>query len=202
MNLFKNIKKVSFMLLISGFFLIGLVGCSSKSPSDTVNEYFTSITKGENGDVNNLLAKEVGQKSEDNKESEKKVSDESEKIIKDKIKQIKYTVNSENIEGEKATVNVKVNGINLGKVISNSFSKCMNESMSLVFSSALNGEVNEEANKEKMNDLFEKILIDELNSVEFDERTGDISLIKKDNKWQIEQNDDLTNLLIGEIKIH
>lgn len=182
----KKFKKVVPFLLIFTL-LFGVYGCGTKSPSDTTKEYLEEIKKGENGDFSSLLNKTL-----DNSEAKaaKTNKDESAKKLIESMKKLTYTINSEKIEGDKAVVNVKVNGPDVASVMVD----YMQKALAAAFNEAFSGK---EPTKEETEKVFDKLLIECFNNVKFTDRTGDISLTKVDGKWKINSDDSLTKLLIN-----
>lgn len=182
----KKLKKlVPFLLIFS--LLFGVYGCGTKSPSDTTKEYLEELKKGENGDFSSLLNKTL-----DNSEAKaaKTNKDESAKILTESIKKLTYTINSEKIDGDKAVVNVKVNGPDVAGVMVD----YMQKALAAAFNEAFSGK---EPTKEETEKVYDKLLIECFNNVKFTDRTGDISLTKVDGKWKINGDDSLTKLLIN-----
>ena len=185
----KKIKKiVSIMLLL--VLIIGAYGCGSKSPSNVVKTYFEELKKGTNGDFTQMLnnSLESAEKTSDAKEN--KLSDESAKKIIDSMAKLTYTINSEKIDGDSATVNVKVNGPDMSKVLAEYMQKAITTAMANAFSG-------DKVNKDDQNKLFESILSDCLDNITYAERTGDISLKKSNGEWKIDADDSLKKLLLG-----
>lgn len=182
----KKFKKlVPFLLIFT--LLIGLYGCGTKSPSDTTKEYLEEVKKGENGDFSSLVNKTFDKGENKAAETNK---DESSKKLTESMKKLTYTINSEKIDGDKAVVNVKVNGPDVGNVMVD----YMQKAVAMAFNEAFSGK---EPTKEETEKLYEKLLIECLNNIKFTDRTGDISLTKVDGKWKISGDDSLTKLLIN-----
>ena len=179
---------ISLMLCV---LTISLFGCGVKTPSDTVKQYLEQVKKGENGDFTNLLNNTL-EKGEQNKEKSKEQNKDSkaDKKISDDIKKITYTINSEKIDNDKATVNVKVNGPDLATVMGEYIQKSLVTAFSQAFS-------NDGKSEKDMDKLYEDILMQCLNNMKFTERTGDISLSKVDGKWKINSDGNLTKLLVN-----
>ncbi|HSQ87236.1 DUF5105 domain-containing protein, partial [Romboutsia sp.] len=180
----KRFKKiVSIMLLLT--LVVGVSGCSTQSPSDTVKIYFEEVKKGENGDFSKLLNENLNES--ENKED---FSDEASKKLMDSMKKLTYTINSEKIDGDSATVNVKVNGPDMATVVA----KYMQEAVTMAFSQAFSGNQPTEEESEK---LYNSILLKYLEDINYTDRTEDISLTKKDGQWQINDDDALSKLILN-----
>ncbi|SFD17029.1 DUF5105 domain-containing protein [Clostridium uliginosum] len=183
MKQFKKVISIAILLIL----VIGVCGCGSKTPSDTVKNYLEQVKKGENGEFKNLLNKSL---EETENEKKDKLSDESTKKIIGNMKKLTYTINSENINGDSATVNVKVNGPDMSKVMAD----FMQKAFSTALSQSLSGN---KMNKEEQNKLFESMLLECLDNVTYSDRTGDISLTKTDGEWKINNDDSLIKLLLA-----
>ena len=183
-------KIVSIMLLF--VMILGVYGCGSKSPSNVVKTYFEELKKGTNGDLTKMLdnSLESAEKSNKSDTKENKLSDESTKKIIDSMAKLTYTINSEKIDGDSATVNLKVNGPDMSKVLAEFMQKAFTTALSKSFSG-------DKINEEEQNKLFQSILSDCLNNITYAERTGDISLKKSNGEWKIDTDDSLKKLLLG-----
>ena len=67
--------------------------------------------------------------------------------------------------------------------------------MSRTFELAFSGT---EISDEESENIINEELLNALKNIEFDERTCNISLVKEDNEWKIEEDDSLTILVLGE----
>lgn len=187
----KQFKKVVAIMVLFTV-VIAMYGCGTKSPSNTVKEYFEQIKKGENGDFTQLLDNSLGnaEKKDEAKKKDNKMSDETNKKLMGTMQKFTYTINSESINGDSATVNVKVNGPDMSKVMSEFIQKAFSTALTQSFSG-------KNASEEENNKLYEGILSECLDKVTYSDRTGDISLKKVDGEWKITKDDSLTTLLIG-----
>ena len=106
------------------------------------------------------------------------------------MKKLTYKINSEEINGDTAIVNVTVNSMDLGGV----FAKVIQESFSYALAQAFSGmEISDEEGERYINDLTIKYL----DEVSYSEKTDNILLSKVDGKWKIDENESLTKLVIG-----
>lgn len=186
----KRIIGVSVAMITVG---VMLSGCSSASPKDVVNDYFKGISKGDNKKATELLVESGMNIDPELVEVGNEKLKEAQKITMDNFKKIKWTVNSEDVKEDKATVNITVKGPNLMKAMTNYFTKILEEG----FKSAFSGE--EGLNEEKTEELVSTLLVEEMKKAESDERKGDINLLKTDGKWKIEQNFNLINVVLGDM---
>ena len=106
------------------------------------------------------------------------------------MKRLTYKINSEEVNGDTAIVNVTVNSMDLGWV----FAKVIQESFSYALAQAFSGmEISDEEGERYINDLTIKYL----DEVSYSEKTDNILLNKVDDEWKIDENESLTKLVIG-----
>lgn len=182
----KNLKKLIMLLVV--IMTTALYGCGGSKPTDVVDEYFSNIQKG-NTNVKELFAMAKEEVNTEEMESDS-FSEEPARKMLDKLKALTYKVNSEEINGDSAKVNVTVKGMDLAVVIG----KVMQESFGYIITQAFSGmEMSEEESNKYFDDLFNKYL----DEVTYSERTEDITLTKVDNEWKIEESDVLSRLIMG-----
>ncbi|MEG0297749.1 MAG: hypothetical protein RR620_13595 [Clostridium sp.] len=192
-------KRILSTMVVVMVAIISLVGCgSSNSPSASVKSYFEEVKLGENGDTKELilttLEKEVNPNGQDEILEEDSFSEEAEKAMGDMLSKIEYKIGEEKIDGDKATVSVSLNNVNF----SNLFMQFLNKYMTEILNIAFEGK---EMPEEELTKLSNDLLIELMNSSEQETRTGDISLVKIDDKWQIDDNDSLTELMLGKLNV-
>ncbi len=177
----KLLKKISIamalMLSVTTFY-----GCKSNSPSDTVKTYLDGIKNADEKTISTLL-------DEVEKENEDTQSNSYKKVVSE-IQKITYTINSESVDGDKATVNVKINGPDIAGVVAQSIQKMFTSALSQAFSGT-------EMTEEEQNKLYDDIMLECLNEVKFTDRTGDITLEKSDNEWKITDENEMIKLIMN-----
>lgn len=176
MKLLKRISIIMTLVLsITAFY-----GCKSKepSPSDTVKTYFDEIKGADEATISTLLSN-----------VEETDTNSSKKMITE-IQKLTYTINSESIDGEKATVNVKVNGPDMAAVIATSIQEMFTSVLSQAFSGT-------EMTETEQNKLYDDIMVKALDGVTFTDRTGDITLEKSENGWEITSDNEITKLIMN-----
>lgn len=161
-----------------------MYGCGGQTPTDTVEEYFKKVQKGDT-DVEDLFMSI----SEDVEESDE-FPDEISKKLLDAVSKLTYTINSETITEDTAKVNVSVNGADLSIVMANVIQEAFTYAISQVFSGV-------EMTEEESDNYFNTILSEKLDEITYSDRSGDISLTKVDGEWKISENDALTSLILG-----
>ncbi|MGM9988428.1 MAG: hypothetical protein ACI35O_14525, partial [Bacillaceae bacterium] len=160
--------------------VITLAGCgqSTPSPTEVVETYFSELKKGENGDFEKLLEDSLGETASQATEMSKEEKD----ALKAMTSKLEVKVLSEKIDGDKATVNATVTGIELGTIIMEIFSETLAQAFS-------GNELTEEEMDAK--------LIEKMKTAKPTDRTGDIHLVKKEEKWVIKSDDELSSLIVG-----
>lgn len=177
---------ILFILAIITMFM----GCSNKA-ENVVNDYFKKVLNGE-VKFEDLIEQPMEDKVIDKIESDKFSKQYIDKMYSEfdnNIKNVKYKINSHNINGDEATVNVTVIGDNL----SNNFKQVLTQTVKYVVQQAYldNKMSQEEVNKYMSN------LISEIGQATSSERTSDITLEKVNGKWQVKNDSSLTELITG-----
>ncbi|MBU3197498.1 DUF4878 domain-containing protein [Clostridium algidicarnis] len=181
----KKLKKITSIALI--FILaIGVYGCGTESPSNTMKNYFENIKTGKNSDFSKLL--DETKENEERKEGD--ISEENSQKLVEAMKKISYTINSEKIDGDAATVNVKVNGPDIAAVMLDYIQQAFANGLTQAFST---NKLTEEQSKNMDDDILSKCI----DNIKYTDRTEDVSLIKKDGQWEVVNNDQLMTLLIN-----
>ena len=112
-------KKTRILIGIMILTLVSLMyGCGGKTPTNTVEEYFKAIQKGDTEIEDLFLSSlESNEKVEDAVEEIDEFSEEVEAKLFKAISKLTYSINSESINEDTATVNVTVEGIDLAVVM-------------------------------------------------------------------------------------
>jgi hypothetical protein len=183
----KDLKKLA-LILVMMLSTVLLYGCGGPSPTDVVNEYFVKTQKGDT-DIEKLFVM-VEEEGEEETVKSDTFSEDAQKKLLEKIKEITYKVNSETIDGDNAKVNVNVKGMDFNIVLG----KVMQEAFSFAFTQAFSGvEMTDEENNAYFNNLLSKYL----DEVTYSERTLDVDLTKVDKEWRLQESDALSKLLLG-----
>lgn len=184
----KKLKKLALILAMM-LSTVLLYGCGGKTPTDVVDEYFKKVKSG-NTDVQHLFSMSGEEDNADVNSESDNLSEELQNKLLEKLKEISYKVNSENIDGDSANVNVTVKGMDFNVVIANA----MQEAFSFALTQAFSGtEMTEEESDAYYNSLFIKYL----DEVTYSDRTLDIELTKVDKEWKISEDSTITKLLFG-----
>ena len=185
----RKLKSISIILVVMIASI--LAGCTTK-PTNVVNNYLDDV-KSKGIDITSIIEESSDEDTLKELNSDRlsnEYTDEVYEKLGDKLKDLKYKVNSENIDGDTATVNVTVTGPDFNNVIK----EVIKEAFSYILGQAFSGkQMTEEETNKYVIDLFTK----HIDEAESSERTKDIKLKKVDNKWQITYDEDLLTLLTG-----
>lgn len=189
MNKFKKI----FSILIIATLSVGLIGCGGAKPSKGVSEYFNEVKKGDKGKSNDLIKDSMEEVSDENAEVDE-LSEEVSNLLSESLKNLDYKINNETIDGEKATVNVTVEGDNISMALANSIV----QSFGLLFEAAF---TNPNMTDEESDKIMNNAMLENFKILTSDKRTGDITLNKVEKEWIIESNKELNRLVLGEVSM-
>jgi hypothetical protein len=172
----KNMKNKLKIMIVALLSMVIVTGCGTKSPTEVVNDYFNEIKKGENAEVTEYLLENI-ESTEDSTESNDETSQDPkiEEAMKLYLSKLDAKVLSENIDKDKATVEVELSGLNFSNIIL----EILQESISNVFSGV------EMSDEDMSNSILEKV-----KSGKVETRTGNITLSKVDKEWKINTDDE------------
>lgn len=182
-----KLKKIFILIVTLLTVCLFVTGCSSKSPTDVVNAYFTELKKEDSSQAANFIESAISQTEEmteqvDGEEESEEFNTTMEEALKIFISKIDAKVLSEEINDDNATVKVELNGQNLANMM-----------LQTVGESILDAFSGQDINEEYMaNSLLEKI-----KDSETEVRNGQINLTKEDKEWKIKFDENLQVLLIG-----
>lgn len=167
---------------------MGIVGCSTNSPTDTVKAYLDGIKKGDQEKTTALLSQSIEQeKLEDIEQVDIEDYEFYDKYV-EAMKTMTYTINSEEINGEEATINVTVDAPNLGIILKDFMQKIFGDMLVASLSGI-------EYTEEELMEKYDEVLTESLENVKNTERTGNISLKIEEGEWKLQENDSLIKLL-------
>lgn len=189
----KKGKKILFAVIM-GMLSITLISCGGAKPKKLLEDTFTQI-KGNVNDVN-IKYFELGTQREGLGQTSEFLDSEAKELINKAFSQLQFKINSEHVDGNTATFNVSVVGPNISLVLSNTSVK---RTMSLN-STTVNEdgtEVQVDMSDSNLNDILRKALIESFEGIKTDDRTETITLTKVEGQWQIEENDEFVQLILG-----
>ena len=189
----KKFKGVILSILLCTSVFV-LAGCGSESPSDVVSNYFNELKKGENSQI----YKELKDSYKDDELANEldldvnidALSEESILALINSFKNTQCTIISETVDGDNAVVSVNLNSPNIPQLLSDVMLKSISIGFTQIFSS---NEVTEDSINSALNDA----LIECVQNITYNEKTGDISLTQIDGKWQMSDKDDLMKLFMA-----
>ena len=183
-------KKRVALIFISIISLFTFIGCGDKvTPTEVAEGYLESIQSGSNNDVQRIIKDKVEKIKKDKNEENKLCN----YIINDSntaLSKLEFTIEKETIASDKAEVEVTVKGINFNNIIQNLLN---NESAKPLIQEAMTGELTDNTKIEELN----KLIINEINNSELEERKETINLSQKDKDWKISLNDNFYKLIFG-----
>lgn len=170
------------LLLVSILAMVVVTGCSGKSPSKVVEEYFTEVKKGQSADVSQYILDSEEEDEEETNTEEEKEDPIMEEAISIYLSKIEVKVLSETIEEDRATVEVEFTGLNMA----NMFLEIVQDSFESLFSGV------EMTDAEMSRNFLEKV-----ESGKIETRKGKLNLTKVDKTWKIDTDDDYNALIFG-----
>lgn len=191
--------KRAFSVLLILVLTFSIVGCTKNNPEDTVESFLNDV---KNGNIENL--------SEYLKEDDDYEVDADDFMLKDELEQamikayskLEYETLNTEVDGNKATAETKIKAPNLGEAMSSTISELLPgafmDALEEAFDENPEKEFDEEAFQKKMEETFiKKISKDDISMVE---NTVKVKMIKKDDKWLIDSDDEFFNALSGNLK--
>lgn len=175
-----------FLLLV---FVSTFIGCGPK-PDVTVTNFFNAIKQGDLQKAAALV------KSDEQSKDELKFDDPSqEKVVKSIFSKVDYTIGKSVVNGNNATIDVKVTSVDLTKV----YAKMIPDLLGKYMTQAMSGEKVDEA---KQNQEIMDYLVNAINDASAEKFSSDlqVKLVKDKKGWVIEPADDLFNAIIGNLE--
>lgn len=189
MRLIKKIICISLGVML----LLGVSGCGfdkakERTPTEAVSQSLDSIKSGDSEKIQDMLSENLPINIKGNLGFKELLPKSSEKM-KDSLKKITYNINSENINGDKAVVNVTVNGPDLKELFDTLISDVVKDIKS--------GELRiTKVDIDKISKKYDNKFSELAKNIQTTERTGDIELEKKNGKW-VADTDDLCELSVN-----
>lgn len=183
--------------------LAALAACGPKipTPTETADTFLTAVKAQDDETLATVYAGgELDLLEEAAEADESQTADEDsgltavyEEQMVPKMLDFDYEISNEQIDGDKATVDVKVTTYNIGDAFTAFFSDYLSQALILAFS---------DASEEELDSLVTTILsgkLADLTEKKF-EKTATLSLSMKDDKWvvdEIKSGDDIVDGLTG-----
>ena len=161
-----------------------MMGCSTESPTDVVNNYFTEVKDVKSDESGDLIESTISlTKEHAQDDSDDSKSEDLTKSLEMFISKVDAKVLSEKVDGEKATVKVKVTGPNYEDLLQ----AVIEDSLTDAFDG-----------KEINSEYLGSNLLKKVKESKSETRTGQINLVKSDGAWKIKSEDDVMNLVLGQ----
>ncbi|MDY3829211.1 MAG: DUF5105 domain-containing protein [Clostridium sp.] len=165
-------KKKLLVLAVTIMAMFALIGCGATAPKDVAKKYFEDVSN----QTNSSFSKEAMRKQLGGNSSTANIPDSCLDAMIDCIGKMEVTVTDEKVDGEKATVNLKVKGVNLNTLV--------NEAVTEVKSS-LSADSSQDEIYNKYFELVEK----KLKEASLEERDAKINLTKSNDEWKVNESD-------------
>lgn len=161
-----------------------MMGCSTESPTDVVNNYFTEVKDVKSDESGDLIESTISlTKEHAQDDSDDSKTEDLTKSLEMFISKVDAKVLSEKVDGEKATVKVKVTGPNYEDLLQ----AVIEDSITDAFDG-----------KEINSEYLGSNLLKKVKESKSETRTGKINLVKSDGAWKIKSEDDVMNLVLGQ----
>ncbi|WP_411167567.1 hypothetical protein ACH36K_10445 [Clostridium sp. MB05] len=176
----KLLKKIS--LCITLILTIGVFyGCKSASPSDFVKSNLDEM-KGANDKLVSLVAKSMVISNEEEAEI-------NEELIK-QVQKITYKITSEEVNKNEATVYIDINGPDFEVIINKAMPQIVKTAIEQAFSGV-------NMTEEEQNKMISDVILESIKGSEFTDRTGKLTLVKENKKWELADENELSKLLLN-----
>lgn len=196
-------KKTLLVITIALAMLAALSACGPKipTPTETADTFLTALKAQDKetlasayagGDLDLLEEAAESDESEETNEDSGLTKVYEEQMVP-KLLDFDYEISNEQIDGDKATVDVKITTFRIGDAFTAFFSEYISQAFMLAFSDASEEDIDALATtilSGKLADLTEKSY----------EKTATLSLSMKDDKWvvdEIQTGDDIVDALTG-----
>ena len=161
-----------------------MMGCSTQSPTDVVNNYFTEVKDVKSDESGDLIESTISlTKEHAQDDSDDSKTEDLTKSLEMFISKVDAKVLSEKVDGEKSTVKVKVTGPNYEDLLQ----AVIEDSLTDAFDG-----------KEINSEYLGSNLLKKVKESKSETRTGKINLVKSDGAWKIKSEDDVMNLVLGQ----
>lgn len=190
MKILKRYLSIILILVIG----VGVTACGNGTPTSEVEKVLEGLRAGKREEVKVLVTDAInksilGNSEELSKEVPSGMTEETQDLLNKVLGKMSYKINSENIENEKATINVTLKGGNISKA----FKGYLGDLLTLAYTS----DVLSTIPKDEYFLLGNSIFYEKLKAIEYEDRSGDINLTKNGEKWGVENDAAFFELLLG-----
>ena len=168
------------MVLISWCLAVSLSACGTLSPQKTVENYMEALKTLDFTTANTYLS---------NNDEVEEILPEEEEFCKLMVKNLDYKIISETISEDKTSAVVKLDVTNTN--FENFVTEYLKAAISEVITGGLSNAGNEDLNVELLKSTFEKCESSKVTN------TVELKLIKNENGWKIETNDEFVDAVFG-----
>jgi len=164
---------ISIALIILIFIIIGY---SIKSPSKVVATYFQNIKSGTSNSVTLSMFSSIDNLNGNS--DTKEISD----LLINLLSKLDIDVLDESINEDTATVTVTAKGVSLYTSLNEVYTKLKTKECLEIINTL---------SEDELDNYFTALLLEALNNAQIEERTVNLDLIKVNNKWQLDENDEV-----------
>ncbi len=184
----KSIFKKLMPVILITFLSISLTGCSAK-PDETVKDFFEALKQQDIQKASSFVKYNSSQKD---LKIDKFESKEQEKMIKDVLSKVDYSLGEVNKDGDTATVKVSVTAIDLGSITTKTIGELLPTLMAQSFSE-------EKVDEKKQQEVIIQHMLNSINDPNAAKTKTDVTikLVKDGKEWLIEPNEQLADALTG-----
>ena len=187
-----SIRKTVFLSVVASvftFFAVGLFGCAGLSPTEVTTKFLDGIKNGDSeavmevysGDYAPILGGWQGEDSSEGADEDSTVpgiEEICENELLPKLQEFDYEIVGEQIDGDSATVEVKITTYAVGNAMSSFMTDYISQGMALAFT---------DASDEQLNELATSIFSSKIKSMDKTYTdTVTFSLTKVDNVWKVD----------------
>ncbi|MFZ7121344.1 MAG: hypothetical protein ACOWWH_10375 [Eubacteriaceae bacterium] len=193
--------KKTFLILLILLLLLSLTACSTAKPENAVSSFLDAMKNGNTEKLYDYIntAQDDSSQMFNEEDMDEIFSNEDEaidKVFKSAYNKLEYEILGSEINGDNAIVETKISAPDFASI----FSEIIEESFTLALSSSFSTDT-EEYNEEEMDELMNNMIVEKFSSDDLPmvENTVKINLIKSDNGWLIDPDEDFYNALTGNL---
>lgn len=193
--------KKTFLIILILFLVLNLTACSTAKPEKAVSSFLDAMKNGNTEKLYDYIntTQDGSIQIFTEEDIEEIFSNENEAIdtaFKSAYNKLEYEVLGSEINGDNAIVETKINAPDFASI----FSEIIEDSFALALSSSFTTDT-EEYNEEAMDELINNMIVEKFSSADLPmvENTVKINLIKSDNSWLIDPDEDFYNALTGNL---
>lgn len=193
-----KLMKRALAILIATLMIVSLTACGA-SPTSAAESFLNAVKAGDaeaiaevyvESDFNILSA--ASDTTEEEEATEEESSDALTKVYEEellpKMQDFDFEISNEQIDGDKATVDVTVKAYPIGNAFSAFFGEYMTQAFALAFS---------DASDEQLDSIAGGIMADQVSKLteKTCKKTATMTLVKKDDKWVVDKIDSDSDIL-------